>query len=222
MAEVVHIGNTTSAFLVEKPDVPTTTAVVFLPGISGGALSERFQPVVDACLAAGYAIARVSAWENAEDIGQKNLSDIYRDLGEVTAYLHQQGYTQIFGIGKSFGGALMLTLPSVYITKKVLWAPAIGVSESSSNIDAYMSAALGSLKSSLDLSVDREYLSSQETPVLVIHGTADNVVPFSNSERIVSLLRHARLVSVEGADHSYTSKEHETLVIKETIDFLNT
>lgn len=220
MAEIIQIANTTSAFLIDMPDKLTTTVVVFLPGRTGGAFSDRFQPVVDACLQAGLAIVRVSAWENREDVERKNLSDIYRDIGNVTTYLHQQGYTQIFGVGKSLGGAMMLTFPSVYIDKKVLWAPAIGVTESGANIETYMSATLGSLNSLLDLQVDREYLENRDTPTLVIHGTADNIIPFLNSERLVPMLPNARLLPIEGADHSYNNKEHETVVIKATIDFL--
>lgn len=220
MTEPIQIGNSASKFLVETPTVPTTTAVVFLPGISGDAFSERFQPVVDACLQAGFAIARVSAWKDAEDVERKNLSDIYRDVGDVTTSLHQQGFTRIFGIGKSFGGAVILTFPSVYISRKVLWAPAIGVTDSGANIDAYMTATLGTLHSLLDMQVDAAFLKQREMPTLIIHGTADDNIPLSNSEKIVSMLPNARLAQIEGADHSYKNKEHEEAVIKATMGFL--
>lgn len=220
MAETIQIGNSASKFLVETPAAPTTTAVVFLPGISGGAFSDRFYPVVKACLQAGFAIARISAWENAEDVERKRLSDIYKDVGEVITYLHQQGYTRIFGIGKSFGGAVMLTFPSVYISRRVLWAPAIGVTESGANIDAYMAATLGTLRSLLDMQVDAAFLKQREMPILVIHGTADENIPFSNTEKIVSMLPNAKLIPIEGADHSYKDKEHEEAVIKASMEFL--
>ncbi len=207
-------------FILDVPDRPTTAAVVFLPGISGGAFSDRFQPLVEACLEAGFAIARVSAWKDAKDVEQRNLNGIYRDLGEVTTYLHAQGYSSLFGIGKSFGGAVMLTFPSTHIRRKVLWAPAIGVAEDGATIDAYMSAALGSLRSLLDLTVDRAYLEKKDTPALIIHGTADANIPFSNSERLVSMLPNARLLSIEGADHSYSEKKHEEAVILATVNFL--
>lgn len=220
MSEVIHLGNAASAFLVDTPDKPTNTAVVFLPGISGGAFSDRFQPLVDACVQAGLAIARVSAWENVADVERKNLSDIYRDIGNVTTYLQQQGYTQLFGIGKSFGGAIMLTFPSMYIHKKVLWAPTVGVTESGANIEAYMSATFSTLSSLLDLRVDRAFLQQRDTPTLIVHGTADGTIPFSNSEKIVSMLPRAKLLPIEGADHSYSDKDHEKAVIEASVDFL--
>lgn len=220
MLKPINIGETGCELLLETPTKPSTTAVIFLPGISGGVFSDRFQPVVDACLDAGFAIARVCAWENAEDVEQKNLSEIYRAIGEVTTHLRSQGYTQLFGIGKSFGGAIMLTFPSVYISKKVLWAPAIGVIETGANIEAYMTAKLGTTSSLLDIQIDRTFLQQKENPTLIIHGTADENIPFSNSEQIVSMLPNASLVPIKGADHSYRDKEHETAVIKATVDFL--
>lgn len=220
MAEPIRVGNTDCEFLLETPNKSTATVVVFLPGISGGAFLERFQPVVDACLNAGFAIARISAWKNSDEVEGKNLNDIYRAVGDVTTYLHEQGYAEIFGIGKSFGGAIMLTFPSVYISKKVLWAPAIGVVETGGNIWAYMTAKLGTVSSLLDIQIDRAFLQQKENPTLIVHGTADDNIPFLNSEQIVSMLPNANLIAIEGADHSYRNKEHEMAVIKATINFL--
>ena len=220
MSELIKIDGSSSEFLLDTPIKPTETVAVFLPGISGGAFSDRFQPIADACLKAGFAIARIEAWKNADEVESKNLGDIYRDVGYVTTYLHHHGYTNIVGIGKSFGGAVMLLFPSVYITKMVLWAPAVGVVESGANIGAYTTATLGTLHSLLDLHVDKQILKQKGFPVLIIHGTADENIPFSNSEKIISMLPNAKLVSIEGADHSYKNKVHEDAVIKATMDFL--
>ena len=205
---------------LDKPTEPTNSAVIFLPGISGGALTERFQPVVDACLAAGMAIARVNAWEGADDVGKKNLSEIYTTIDEVVEQLLKDGYTNIYGIGKSFGGAIMLTLPGSIVTKKVLWAPAIGVTEIGANIDTYLSEPLGSLAQLTDMKVDREYLEEKDAETLILHGTADDVIPYINSEAITSMLPNVVLVPIPGADHSYKNKEHEASVIQKSIDFL--
>ena len=207
--------------LLQKPEQSTDTVVVFLPGISGGALTERFQPVVDACLAAGMAIARVNAWENAAEVEKKNLSEIYKDVEAVVVELQQQGYTNIYGVGKSFGGAVMLTFPGSVVTKKVLWAPAIGVAELGANIDTYLTEPLGTLKQLTDMKVDREYLQDMEAETLILHGTADEVIPYKNSEAITSMLPNVALVPVPGADHSYKDKKDEAAVIKATISFLS-
>lgn len=206
-------------FELDRPSVATDKVVVFLPGISGEALSNRFQPLVDACLAAGLAIARLNVWKDATDVAGKNLSEIYTDLGVITTRLHRE-FPYMFGIGKSFGGAVLLLFPGVYTQRKVLWAPAVGVAEVDANVGAYMSAPLGSLQSLLDLKVDRAFLKDKSVPTLLIHGTADDSIPFSNSEILVSMLPNAKLFPIEGADHSYRNKVHEDAVIRATLDFL--
>lgn len=130
------IENSTTEVLIETPTTTTNKAVIFLPGISGSVFSDRFLPIVEKCIGAGFSIARVSAWKDVQELQQKNLSQIYGDVNAVVTLLQHKGYTSIFAIGKSFGGAIVLTLPSSNITSRILWAPVIGVTESNSNMDA--------------------------------------------------------------------------------------
>lgn len=222
MTAPIRIENSTAEVLIETPTTPTNKVVIFLPGVSGDAFLDRFQPIVEACTGAGFSTARVNAWKDVQELEQKNLKQIYGDINSVVALLRSKGYLYIFGIGKSFGGAILLTLPSTHITSKILWAPAIGVTESGSNINTHLSAPLGSLKSLLDIKVDRTFLEKIEIPILVIHGTADDTIPFSNSEQLVSMLPKAKLIAIDGADHSYRIKEYEDAVITATINFLTT
>jgi dipeptidyl aminopeptidase/acylaminoacyl peptidase len=45
-----------------------------------------------------------------------------------------------------------------------------------------------------------------EIPLLVIHGTSDEAVPFHDAEDIVKSAKHGRLVKLEGADHTFGVK----------------
>ena len=56
-------------------------------------------------------------------------------------------------------------------------------------------------------------------PVLLIHGTADGLVPIRYSERAAEIFPDAELVRVEGADHGFTGKDWE-LALKEMIRFV--
>jgi pimeloyl-ACP methyl ester carboxylesterase len=59
----------------------------------------------------------------------------------------------------------------------------------------------------------QERIKEIRIPVLIIHGTADRVVPIENSRELAKQLENSKLVEVEGADHSYKGKEQETAKI---------
>lgn len=46
-------------------------------------------------------------------------------------------------------------------------------------------------------------IRAYEGPVLIIHGTADATVPFSDAEQAAKLYRHCTLVPIEGDTHCY-------------------
>jgi dienelactone hydrolase len=190
-----------------------------LPGVSGGVFSDRYKLLVDACLEADTSIARLGSYKDSTEFNEKTIEELHADIDAAISFLQGRCYTSLFGIGKSFGGALMLTQASPIIQTKVLWAPAIAA-EAESNLEVYRTVLLGSIPMLMDIHVDQEFLKQIKIPTMIVHGTADDQIPFSNSEKMVSMLPNAKLKPIEGGDHSYKNKEHEALVIQSTIDFL--
>lgn len=220
MQKRIKFNETNFEVLLETPEKSTSSVAIFLPGLSGGAFLDRFLPLVDSSNKAGMAIARVSIWNNPEEAKELSLEEIHKKIDLVVNHLRVEGYANIFGIGKSMGGAVMLTYNNLDIKKKVLWAPAIGISKTESNILESKSKKLGGFTTFLDIKLNTSDLTNDSTKVLVVHGTADKSIPLSNSELLISLLPNSILFKIDGADHSYTNKEHETLLIKATVDFL--
>lgn len=221
MSTHLRIGpHDTKALLDEPGNGHPKAVVVFLPGISGGATTDRFKPLVDACLDAGLAIARVDLWQNASDVESKTLTEISADLTSVIDHLSRGYNSPIVLVGKSFGGAIALVNSSHKITARVLWAPAIGAVGANANIDSYRDASLGTLNRLLDITIDGSFLQKIVSPTLIIHGTNDESVPITNSEKLVAMLPQGHLVSISGADHSYREPDHEVAVIGATINFL--
>ena len=72
---------------------------------------------------------------------------------------------------------------------------------------------------SLDLGEECSKISSQ-IRFLVIHGTEDETIPVEDGHSIASALPTAKLVIIEGGDHSFTNPEHGNTVVKEAVAFL--
>ena len=58
-----------------------------------------------------------------------------------------------------------------------------------------------------------------QKPVLIMHGTADTLVPIRYSERAVETFPHAELVKIPGAVHGFAGKDRE-IALKEMIRFI--
>ena len=83
-----------------------------------------------------------------------------------------------------------------------------------------MGATIGKLYLEDALSVDiYEKMGNYSGDVLIFHGTTDNIVPISYSERAVTAFPSAELVTIEGAGHGF-SGEDDQYVTKRSVDFV--
>jgi pimeloyl-ACP methyl ester carboxylesterase len=62
-------------------------------------------------------------------------------------------------------------------------------------------------------------LEEINVPTLVLHGTADEIVPFSHAEHLAEKVPHAKLVSVKGGKHIFFATHREP-VLGSVIEFL--
>jgi 3-oxoadipate enol-lactonase len=52
-------------------------------------------------------------------------------------------------------------------------------------------------------------LGEISTPTLIVHGTEDGVLPYTNAEQIASLMPSARLETLEGVGHMFWWEQPE-------------
>lgn len=57
-------------------------------------------------------------------------------------------------------------------------------------------------------------------PTLIVHGDKDNDVPYSQSQKLISILPNAKLYTVKGADHRYTGEGQADEMLKAFYDFI--
>ncbi|MGL4597989.1 MAG: alpha/beta hydrolase family protein [Bacteroidia bacterium] len=194
-----------------------------------------------------------------EAFGKNTFTQELNDLGTVIDWLHStHAYTaainldQIFLIGHSRGGgiAILKAAEDARIKKLVTWA-AVSNFETRVNPPAlerwrtegvmYVPNARTQQQMPMYYSLREDYYANEkrlhipnaarrlQQPFLIIHGTADEAVPMREAQYLKDWCKHAQLVMVEGAMHTFGGKhpfEGEVLpefsigLVKQTIHFL--
>jgi len=204
---------------LEKP-LNSNKAVILLPGVSGNALTdERYNKLGATLVNANFALLRFDVWKSEVELERLTISEIYDILNQAFSFLQSKGYTEISMVGKSFGAGLLLPYVNINIKRLVLWAPAIKYSTDSNFIFA-KETKLQNFQHLSDIKINKRDLYHINYPILILHGTKDEFVTFSNSQRIVYDNPKIKLKAIEDADHSYSNDNWLNLVIQETINFL--
>ena len=63
-------------------------------------------------------------------------------------------------------------------------------------------------------------LEQVQCPTLIVHGTADNDVPYSNSQQAAKRICDATLYTIEGAHHLLWLSDQAPAMIRTQTDFL--
>lgn len=201
--------------LIDTPKISTEKIVLFIPGVSGKARSERFLPLLQIVHEAGFAIARIDMWDSEEFLDTLTLEDINNSLNQIISILKDEGYEHAVMIGKSFGGGITLQFENDFINKKILWAPAFGY-DIEGNRDTILDTPFGNIAKTSDITLGDTFLASILVPTYFIHGTEDTIIPLSNSELLEAHVPHGTLIQIENADHSFNTPESEEKLMEVT------
>ncbi len=166
------------------------------------------------------------------------------DVTDAVKFLHENGRapaerTCIYGY--SYGGyaALMggIKTPELYqciiaggATSDLVWS----VNKAKDTYGRHSDIYEYWLRSKGDPKTDKERMQANspalqaeriEAPILLFHGTLDEIVPFANSEKMVRALRKAkkehRFVELKGQGHSYWNLGSEIFYWRTVEDFLD-
>ena len=166
------------------------------------------------------------------------------DVTDAVKFLHENGRapaerTCIYGY--SYGGyaALMggIKTPELYqciiaggATSDLVWS----VNKAKDTYGRHSDIYEYWLRSKGDPKADKERMQANspvlqaeriEAPILLFHGTLDEIVPFANSEKMVRALRKAkkehRFVELKGQGHSYWNLGSEIFYWRTVEDFLD-
>ena len=190
---------------LENPN-NSNKGIILLPGVSGKALADpRYNLLSSALINANFGFLRFDLWKSVSELDKMTISEIQDFLDKAFDFMQNKGFTEISLIGKSFGGGILLTYINPKIKKLVLWSPA---------------TKLYTFKSFMDIKINKRDLYHINYPVLILHGTKDEVMLFENSEKIVQELPKIVLKPIHDSDNSYSNETWLNEIIEETIEFL--
>ncbi len=195
-------------------------AVLVLPGISGKIFSiQLYRKLANELRRNDFEPCLCDFWDNEKELEQLSIEEIHHFLDRKIRFLKKKGYQEIYAIGKSFGGAILLTYHHPSISKVIVWAPAINVGKDS-NLGKVKQQKISQLKHFNEIKINQKDLEKIKYDLLLIHGTEDTIVSPENSRKIIKLRKNTVLKEIQGGDHSYREKKLEQEVILETIKFL--
>lgn len=193
--------------------------ILFVPGMNALKQQPLFETLKEEALVRSIDAVCLNTWKSGTDLGALTIDEIVRSIREQTSSLASQGYQEIYAVGKSFGGGMLLAAKDQFIRKLVLWAPAIAVDEGngSGTLDSLRSRPLGSIDSILSITLGKNFLRSIRTPMDILHGTEDEAVPLSNSELLSSLIPDAHLHPFQGQGHSPEDQEEVLELVRTSL-----
>lgn len=201
--------------------------VIVVHGFTGHMEERHISAVAGACLKAGTAALRVEMYGHGKSDGSFQHHNIFEWISELLYVIDRAEEFPfadgIFLAGHSQGGLAIILAAALKrdrIRGIIPLSPALSIPDGcrrgtlfGQHFDPYHVPDrfwIDDVKW-----VDDNYIRTMqaidtekaimafEGPVLLVHGTEDETVPFSCSERAAELYKNAKLVPVEGDDHCY-------------------
>jgi len=166
------------------------------------------------------------------------------DLKSTLKLLKNLGYKEFILLGFSFGGGIVSLLDNdEYKNVKGigLWysvldynavKDTLNVMIKENNIDNKEFVEVNGTNGK-NLRISKEILSEMERykpykniealniPILLVHGTKDEMVPYTISEKVVKILKNAKLITIDGGIHTFKDSETSMeIAISKTIEYL--
>lgn len=195
--------------------------ILYIPGTSGLSDFERIERISEKSAAAGYDFACLDIWKDSADLETKTLKIVLDGIERAVFDLAAEGKRPIYVVAKSFGAGVVLLRNWPHVSKMVLWAPAISVSEASS-YDVQKNLSFAKIESPFKVSTSPVVLGSIDIPILVIRGSQDVIVPQEKLNAVLDHLPKMQFFEIPGMGHSPDSTEQLNDLIDASLSFLQT
>lgn len=220
--------NTNLIGVLETPNMEVSKIVIVAHGFTSNKDRGRFIKLSKSLAQSGIACFRFDFGGSGEsDDRHICLQDEIEDLKSAIELVKSKGFSHIGLMGESLGGLVSLeAYNSKSISSIVLWAPAIMPRDLKPELSPEQKNELESKgycsreKDGRIFKISRKYLEEKKNiqtdeilgridiPVLIIHGSADQTVPLSDSKfAITKLPQGTKLEIIEGWKHGDENME---------------
>ena len=214
------------------------TMAVCCHGMLSNQHSPKQKKVAQQLSAAGIPTLRFDFAGSGDSDGlfaDMTYSSRQEDLSDVMVYLFSQGAKRLALVGSSMGGAVAL-LAAAREERVVAIATLAAVAHTESFEERHGLACFGWRhadgitisdgfrlgKAFFEDALQHDVPSAVRVlraPVLVIHGSHDDIVPVSDADDIATAAKNATLLLIDNADHSFSNPEHQEQIIAEVCSF---
>lgn len=215
--------------------------LVLIPGFTGHIEEDHIIGIMEAAKKAGYACLRAELYGHGKSDGEFYNHTLYLWLQEairVINYAASLPYAEkVVLAGHSQGGLLSVLAAGVMedrLSALIPLSPALNipydakrgsilkVEFDNNNLPEFIQADDWKLSSNY-IRVARmlpieSSIANFKKPVLIIHGTEDEAVPYEYGAELVKKYSNAKLITIEGDDHCYNN--HLDEVEKAVTEFL--
>lgn len=220
--------------VIQKPQVKDGEKVrlaIICHGFTSNKDTKLMHAIADSLQAKGIASIRFDFNGHGKSEGRfqdMTVPNEIEDAKRVISYALQQPWvSDVSIVGHSQGGvvasmiagqmqglihSVALCAPAAVLCDDALRGNAQGVTYDAGNIPEYVELPGRHLKMGRAYCQTAQTLPIYETalqytgPVILVHGTADRVVPYTYSERYKEGYKHAELVLMPGVDHRFSTK----------------
>ncbi|WP_232686145.1 alpha/beta hydrolase [Halobacterium zhouii] len=211
-----EVGGETYEGRLNTQRADADTGVVVVPGAGHGPFGDIFDVISYELAGTGKQVFRFDTWENHEELDEKTLAEIHREVDAAVEYLQSEGCTTIYLLAKSFGGGVTLTYVPDAVERVVLWEPATMELGDESNIDDVEDEQFGDVE---EYVVDDDDLGRIDVPVRILCGDAERGMPVDLAEDFASRIPDATVTVIPGEDHGFNT--NRTAVVGHTLGFFS-
>jgi uncharacterized protein len=218
--------------------------LVMVHGFSSNKNTKNFVKLSQILSGKNIASLRIDIWGHGEsdgDFAQITVSEAVDDILQAIKYVKGQGYKKIGLLGSSFGGisGIIAASKTKDLVLLALKSPVSDYMElekgkyTQDQLDEWKSIGYREYEDDgkvmklnwtfvADFANNNafEAAKSIKIPTLIVHGNTDDDVPYTQSQKLITFLPNANLVTIQGANHRYAEGDHAEQMLKAIFDFV--